>query len=82
MDEPIEINVSLFGCLENGEEVKKYVLRNKNGFEVSLISLGATVQSIVTKDQNGEHVNVIIGSNHLIGNFYFKTLTKNLLILY
>ena len=33
MDEPVEINFSLFGSLENGEEVKKYVLRNKNGFE-------------------------------------------------
>ena len=69
MDEPIEINVSLFGCLENGEEVKKYVLKNQNGFEVSLISFGASIQSIVTKDKTDKSVNVIVGLNNINGLF-------------
>ena len=74
MEESIVTHISSFGSLENGEEVKKYVLKNKNGFEVSLISLGATVQSIITQDRYSKPVNVIIGSNHLIGiSLFLKT---------
>ena len=47
--------------------MKRYVLKNQNGFEVALLSFGASVQSIKTKDRSGNTVNVVIGLNTLEG---------------
>jgi aldose 1-epimerase len=60
----------LFGRIANEGVVKKYVLKNKNGFEVVLLSFGATVQSINVKDRNGRSVNVVLGLNTIEGLFY------------
>ena len=49
---------TLFGKMKNGEEVKKYVLQNKNGMKVSFIDLGAAVHEIFVPDRRGELVQV------------------------
>jgi aldose 1-epimerase len=43
------------------ENVMKYTLRNKNGFEVSLISFGAIIQSILVADKNNQRLNIALG---------------------
>lgn len=43
----------------------KYVLRNKNDFEITLLSFGATIQSMKTKDRNKKSTNVVLGFNTL-----------------
>lgn len=54
-----------FGNLEDGTEVKQFVLRNKSGMSVSLISYGATITEISVPDIKGNVANVVVGSNSL-----------------
>lgn len=57
-----------FGKLANGEEVQKYTLINKDGFEFSVISYGAAIQSIKLNDKNQKPINVALGFETLNGN--------------
>jgi len=50
-----------FGVTKNGQEVSRYVLKNANGMEVSLLSYGAYLTGIVVPDANGVKENVLIG---------------------
>lgn len=63
----ISIEESLFGRLSNKQEVKKYTLTNKNGFSFSVISYGASIQSINVKDKDGKLRSVALGLNTLEG---------------
>ena len=54
--------------MTTGKEVKRYILKNSNNFEVTFLSFGATIQSIKTKDRNGKSVNVVLGLNSTQGN--------------
>ena len=49
---------TVFGKNKNGEEVKKYILKNETGMTVSFIDLGAAVHEIYVPDRNGELVQV------------------------
>ena len=60
---------SSFGKLQNGEEVKKVTITNKNDFSVSVISFGAAIQSITVKDKNGQPTNVVLGFDTIEGFF-------------
>ena len=53
--------MELFGKTKEGKEVKKYTLSNKNGMEVSLIDLGATIVSVKLKDADGQIKDVVLG---------------------
>lgn len=63
----VDVSVSSFGRLKSGEEVKKYTLVNANSFEVSVISFGASIQSVVLKDKNGKPLNVALGFDSIEG---------------
>ena len=63
----IQVRTSSFGHLLNGEEVIKYTLVNQNNFEVTLISFGATIQSIVLLDKTQKPLNVALGFETLKG---------------
>ncbi|CAF1071452.1 unnamed protein product [Brachionus calyciflorus] len=70
----IVIEESLFGKLSNKQNVKKYKMTNQNGFSVSLISYGASIQAVHVKDKNGQVVNVALGFDTLeeyLANSYF-----------
>ena len=54
-----------FGAMPNGTPVKQFVLRNNHGMTAKLISYGATISEILVPDRNGNHVNVIQGSDTL-----------------
>lgn len=50
-----------FGTAKDGTPIKSYVLINKNGMKVKLLSLGATVAEIWTPDRSGVCGNVVLG---------------------
>lgn len=66
----IKIEEMKFGRLSDGQEVKKYILRNKNDFEVSLISYGAAIQAIKVKDKNQKLINVVLGFETIEGKIF------------
>lgn len=50
-----------FGTTKKGEAVERYILENKRGTRVAVLSLGATVQSILVADKNGKPRDVVLG---------------------
>jgi len=46
-------------------------LKNKNEFELNLISFGATIQSIKVKDKNNVLTDVSLGFDNIEGLFNF-----------
>ena len=54
----------LIGKMNNGEEVHKFLLKNKD-CEVEIISLGAIITSIKVPDKNGKLLDVALGFNSL-----------------
>ena len=81
----VEIREFPFGKCGEGD-VKLYTLRNKNDFEFSVISYGASIKSIKIKDKNNVVTDVCLGldtieGTHLIINLCcFKFLKYNLYI--
>lgn len=53
----------------NGQEVKKFTLKNQAGQEVDVISYGATITSIRTPDKEGNVADVVLGFDDIKGNF-------------
>ena len=54
----------LIGKMNNGEEVYKFLLKNKD-CEIEIISLGAIITSIKVPDKNGKLLDVALGFNSL-----------------
>ena len=50
-----------FGKTKEGKTVTKYLLKNKNGMEVSVMDLGATIVSVLVPDRNGVKRVVVLG---------------------
>lgn len=57
-------NVKSFGLLPSGKEVLLYTLRNKNGFEFSVMNYGATITSIKIPNET-EIIDVVLGFENL-----------------
>lgn len=57
----MSIEKKSFGQLKNGEQVDLYTITNKNGMRVSLMTLGAGIQSIKVPDKNGVFGDVVLG---------------------
>ena len=55
------IEQSIFGTAKDGTPVKSFVLTNKNGMKVKLISLGATIAEIWAPDRQGVRGTVVLG---------------------
>lgn len=58
------ITKELFGQVEGGE-VYKYTLCGKSGLIVEILNLGGIIRSIITKDKNGNDVDVVLGRETL-----------------
>ncbi len=54
-----------FGTTQKGEAVERYILTNKNGMRVSVLSFGGVVQSILVSDKTGEKRDVVLGYDTL-----------------
>lgn len=58
-------NKNLFGLMTNGEEIYSYVLTNKNGISIKVITYGATLTELKVPTQNGDIVDVVLGFDTL-----------------
>ncbi|CAF3241624.1 unnamed protein product [Rotaria socialis] len=61
----VKLTETLFGVTNNNNEIKKYTLSTPDGFEVSLINYGATIQSIRQPDKNNQISEVTLGYDTL-----------------
>ncbi|XP_012226476.1 galactose mutarotase isoform X2 [Linepithema humile] len=51
----------------NGQEVKKFTLKNKAGQEIDVVTYGATVTAVRTPDKKGNTVDVVLGFDNVEG---------------
>lgn len=60
-----------FGTLPDGRSVERVVLSGEGGFRVGILTLGATIQSILAPDAQGALADVVLGHDDLEG--YLET---------
>jgi aldose 1-epimerase len=60
-------HVASFGHLPDGREVKAVTLSNGHGVSATIISFGATLQSVILPDRNGKLADVALGFATLDG---------------
>jgi aldose 1-epimerase len=56
-----------FGELADGTGIEKWTLTNANGMSVSVLTWGATIQSVLVPDRDGQVANVTLGFADLAG---------------
>ncbi|MCG8349016.1 MAG: galactose mutarotase [Chloroflexales bacterium] len=73
------ISKTLFGTTPDGVDVYRYTLTNARGMQVSILTYGGIVQSIMTPDRHGNPGNVALGFDNLDDyinrNPYFGCIT-------
>ncbi len=62
------ITKEYFGTTADGKKVDAFELKNTNETSVKIITYGATVNNIFTKDKNGELADILVGFDTLEGN--------------
>ena len=65
------INVSHYGFMPDGTEVKLYSISNNENVTLQLINLGATLQSLYTPDKYGRVNDITVGFDSLYGHLNF-----------
>lgn len=50
-----------FGTLADGTPIHRYTLSNSHGMQVSVITYGAILQSVIVPDRRGHHADVLLG---------------------
>jgi len=63
----VRLTQGIFGVTKNKNEVKKYTLSTPDGFEVTLIDYGATIQSIRQPDKENKIEEITLGYDDLQG---------------
>ena len=56
-----------FGKTNDGTAVEQYVLRNSHGMQATVITYGATLQSLAVPDKNGKLEDVVLGFDNVQG---------------
>jgi aldose 1-epimerase len=56
-----------FGKTSDGTPVEQYVLRNSHGMQATVITYGATLQSLIVPDKNGKLDDVVLGFDDVQG---------------
>ena len=69
----MSIKKEVWGQTSKGATVNLFTLKNKNGMEVSLTDLGATIVSIVVPDRDGNFADVCLGFDNVAGYETNKT---------
>jgi aldose 1-epimerase len=62
---PASVFKESFGVTKEGKQVDRYVLVNRNGMRVEIITYGATITKIDVPDRKGAHDNVVLGFDKL-----------------
>lgn len=57
------VSIENFGMLSNGQQVKKYIIKDKKEEYVELLDFGATIHSINVLDKKGNIGDVVLGIN-------------------
>lgn len=70
-NDSIAMQKDYFGTTPDGQEVHKYVMKNKNGLEVHVINYGAIITHLKTPDSSGEFDDIVLGYDELQG--YLKS---------
>jgi aldose 1-epimerase len=70
-----------FGTMPDGTKVEAFTLANDRGMAVTVITLGASVQSVIVPDRDGHRDDVALGYDHLQGylttpNFFGATVGR------
>jgi aldose 1-epimerase len=75
----MSISKSIFGKMPDGCEVDLYLLTNKNGMKLSVMTYGGTITKIEVPDKNGDFDDVVLGFDNLEGYIkdspYFGCIT-------
>jgi aldose 1-epimerase len=61
------ISTRTFGVLADSREIKAVSLDNGQGLKLTVITLGAAVQSLSTPDRSGREADIVLGYDHLQG---------------
>lgn len=61
------IGKSVFGSLDDGSNVDLYTLKNSQGMEVKISTLGGTIVSWTAPDQNGNYDDITLGMDSVQG---------------
>lgn len=73
----MSIKKSLFGTTPDGRETELYTIENSNGMQLSLITYGATIQSISIPCRDGKMRDVVVGFDTLDGHVNFSDYEGN-----
>ena len=61
----VTIEKKAFGKTKEGVNVDQYILKNRNGMEISAINYGAIITSWKSKDREGNYRDIVLGFNNL-----------------
>lgn len=61
----LRLEKTQFGTLQNGSKVDKYTLTNSRGLEVTILTYGGIIQSIILPDKNGAPADITLGFDTL-----------------
>lgn len=61
------VDVSSYGHMPNGEDVKLFTIRNRNGLEAQLTNFGAILVALKTPDRTGNIADITLGFDTLQG---------------
>lgn len=67
----MKTNISHYGFMPDGKEIKLYSITNDNNVTLQLINLGATLQALYAPDKNGTVADVTVGFDSLYGHLNF-----------
>ncbi len=67
----MSVNVSFFGNMPDGKEVRLFTIKNSNGIILQVITLGATLQALYTPDKYGRVNDITVGFDSLYGHLNF-----------
>ena len=61
----VSIEKKAFGKTKEGINVDQYILKNRNGMEISTINYGGIITSLKTKDRDGNYQDIVLGFDNL-----------------
>ena len=61
----VTIEKKQFGTTKEGQNVDQYLLKNKSGMQISIITYGGIITSWTASDKNGDYKDIVLGYNTL-----------------
>ena len=61
----VTIEKKAFGRTLDGVDIDQYILKNRNGMEISAINYGGIITSWKAKDREGNYKDIVLGFNKL-----------------